>query len=168
MRDLFDSRSEYKLIAVYYLLLGINQLHDVKLLLRETIRSKFKDKEIHPSSWNSMYFPSDRDIRNHMYIANRKLKLDQLDQCNLKKQIDNWKIEDKTRMFYLRTVKEEAVENGDGNKQPKEESELKNVVKQESVNNNENNTFLYVIIIIIFGLTSIFHASMGWTGYING
>ena len=22
--------------------------------------------------------------------------------------------------------------------------------------------------IIIFGLTSIFHASMGWTGYING
>ena len=74
-----------------------------------------------------------------MYIANRKLKLDQLDQWNLKKQITNWKMEDTTRLFYLRTVKEE--ENRDTNE---EEIKSEKGVKQESFNENENNTFLYV------------------------
>ena len=98
-------------IADNFSYVGINQLHDVKLLLRETIRAKFKDQEIQPTSWNSMYFPSDRDIRNHMYMANKKMKLDQLDQCNLQKQIGNWKEEDKRRCFYLRTIKEYESEN---------------------------------------------------------
>ena len=32
----------------------------------------------------------------------------------------------------------------------------------------DSKSYIAVIIIIIFGLTSIFHASIGWTGYING
>lgn len=103
------------------------------MLLREFVRNKFEDKEVKPNSWNSTFFPSDRDINNHIYAAVKKMKLDQLDQGNLEKLIKIWKDEDPARMFYLRTITKTITK----------EEKKENVAKSEDVAANEES-FLYV------------------------
>ena len=90
-------------------------MHEVKLLLKDFVRNMFITKNVKPTSWNNAYYPSDKDITNHIYIAIQKLKLDKLDQTNLEKKINNWKNEDNNRKFYLRRV-DESIGNYDVNK----------------------------------------------------
>ena len=43
-----------------------------------------------PDSDDRAYFPSSRDLKNHIYLAKRALELSKLDQDNLAKKISEW------------------------------------------------------------------------------
>ena len=73
-------------------LTGINQTRDVKIHLKEQVRELFKDQIVQQKSWNSSYYTSDKDITNHIHLSAQKVKLDKMDQVNLQKYIDIWKI----------------------------------------------------------------------------
>ena len=48
------------------------------------------------------YHPKKKDIRNHMYTAVTKLRLSKLDQENLALNIEEWKVQRPTDLFFFR------------------------------------------------------------------
>ncbi len=73
----------------------------------------FKDTTTKPDRMNTAFFPTDKCIANHMYIATVKQKLSCMDQKNLQQQISEWKREDSNRKFFFRPCK--IVDGGEDN-----------------------------------------------------
>ena len=59
-------------------------------------------KENHPDENDRSYFPTNNDLRNHIYMAKQALKLSCLDQENLRLKIDEWKQTDPESTHYFR------------------------------------------------------------------
>ena len=75
------------------------------LLKDYVINDLFKDSDIKPSRVNSAFFPTDRTIENHMYIAATREKLSCIDQVNLAEKVKDWRKEDPNRKFFFRPYK---------------------------------------------------------------
>ena len=63
-----------------------------------------------PDPDDRAYYPTPRDLQNHIYKAKRALQLSKLDQHNLSLKIDEWKT-DQNSSFYFRPYS--MTESGD-------------------------------------------------------
>ena len=88
-----------------FLLLGVTQLQEVKKLLTYHVENiLFLDSTaLRPSILNRSFYPTNKDIMNHIYKAITKHKLSKLDQVNLQRMIDEWTKKDPTSKLFLRT-----------------------------------------------------------------
>ena len=69
-----------------------------------------------PDATNRRFFPTPRDIRNHMYNAEQELKHSKIDQENLERIIEGWRRERPNDKFHFRGCK---VKDGNGIKREK-------------------------------------------------
>lgn len=67
---------------------GITDIQEVRKVLNHYVRTSLCSHP--PDSDDRAYFPSSRDIKNHIYLAKRALELSKLDQENLAKKISEW------------------------------------------------------------------------------
>ncbi len=90
-------------------------IQEVKRALRHyVIHCLFPDPQNRPGETNRAYYPTNTDIKNHVYSAKCAQELSKLDQDNLKLKIDKWKNENPSTMFHYRpytTIKEENEDN---------------------------------------------------------
>ena len=93
---------------------GITDVHEVKRALRHHVMHVlFPDTSNRPSDTNRAYYPTNTDIKNHIYTAKRAQQLSKLDQDNLKLKIDQWKTESSSSLFYYRPYKEIETKDED-------------------------------------------------------
>ena len=87
-----------------FLLLGVTQWQEVNKLLTYHVENiLFPDSTaLRPSILNRSFYPTNKDIMNHIYKAITKHKLSKLDQVNLQRMIDEWTKKDPTSKFFLR------------------------------------------------------------------
>ena len=86
---------------------GITDVQEVKRTLRHyIIHVLFPDPSNRPNETNRAYYPTNIDIKNHVYSAKLAQELSKLDQDNLKLKIEQWKSETPSSMFYYRPYKE--------------------------------------------------------------
>ena len=86
---------------------GITDVQEVKRALRHyIIHVLFPDSSNRPNETNRAYYPTNIDIKNHVYSAKLAQELSKLDQDNLKLKIEQWKSETPSSMFYYRPYKE--------------------------------------------------------------
>ena len=75
----------------------------MKRHLRQFVKFELFPGEPLPAPPNRRYYPTDVDVRNHIYQASVKKNRLQSDQENLKKKIENWHQENPQDSFYLRS-----------------------------------------------------------------
>ncbi len=91
---------------------GITELQEVKRALRHyVIHCLFPDPKDRPCETNRAYYPTNTDIKNHVYSAKCAQELSKLDQDNLKLNIDKWKNENPLTMFHYRPYTKIKEEN---------------------------------------------------------
>ena len=66
--------------------------------VKETL---FEGEELPPTS-SRRFFTLPRDVRNHMYNAEQKLKFSKIDQENLSTLIENWRVKLPKDNFFFR------------------------------------------------------------------
>ena len=82
---------------------GITEVREVKHALRHyVLHILFPDPNNRPSETNRAYYPTNTDIKNHVYSAKRAQELSKLDQDNLRLKIDQRKRDNPSTMFYYR------------------------------------------------------------------
>lgn len=81
---------------------GFTTVPVVKKTLKIFVDTEFAANTFKPNPLDRSYFPLSRDIKNHIHLALLQGRLADLDQENVKRKIDIWKQEDKTRNFYFR------------------------------------------------------------------
>ncbi len=69
---------------------GITDIHQVRTLLRHYVMQGDICKGNLPDPNDRGYFPTDTDLRNHIYMAKRALQLSCLDQENMKLKVEQW------------------------------------------------------------------------------
>ena len=139
------------------LLLGIAQANIIEDLLKEFVRDKFRDKEpsLRPQLFDESWYPSRRNIHNHIHMTSVRQKLSQIDQINLAEHIRKWESEDSDRKFFYRecSVPEEVLMKEQREKDQKSEkededdslNEAEMVYKVTQADINEKrNRFLYI------------------------
>lgn len=62
-----------------------------------------------PSSTNRRFHPSNTNVRNHMYTAQVKLRLSNVDQENLQALVEQWRKERREDQFLFRSFSTSAV-----------------------------------------------------------
>ncbi|CAH3189586.1 unnamed protein product [Porites lobata] len=81
---------------------GVKTVDEMKRHLRQFVKTELFPGQSPPASTNRCYYPTDVDIRNHMYQASVKKILSKSDQENLEKKIENWCQENPQDSFYFR------------------------------------------------------------------
>lgn len=81
---------------------GVKTVDEMKRHLRQFVKTELFPGQSPPASTNRRYYPTDVDIRNHMYQASVKKILSKSDQENLEKKIENWCQENPQDSFYFR------------------------------------------------------------------
>ena len=74
----------------------------------------FKDRIEKPFETNQSFYPTPKDVANHVYMAISRHKYPKLDQDELEHRIEDWKKEDPDSYCYLRkyeTAKLNEMEN---------------------------------------------------------
>ena len=94
---------------------GISHTPLVKSQLRHFAETEFKNEAIKPLHWDRSYYPTSKDIRNHVDAAIVHGRLADIDQENLRLKIDQWQQEDKERQFFYRSA---TVLTGDNDVNP--------------------------------------------------
>ena len=154
--DSFLSNSYVILYSNYTILLGITQAALIEDGLKEFVRSKFEDKDpsLRPQLYDESWYPSRRDIQNHIHMTSVRQRLSQIDQINLAEHIRKWRSEDSDRQFFLRecTVPEEelmreANEKEDDDEENEEEDQnekdmIQKITKEQI--KEKKNKFLYI------------------------
>ena len=74
----------------------------MKRHLRQFVKHELFPGQMPPPSTNRRYYPTDVDVRNHMYRASVKKLLSKVDQENLQRKIENWHQEYPQDSFYFR------------------------------------------------------------------
>ncbi|CAH3046602.1 unnamed protein product [Porites lobata] len=83
---------------------GVKAVDKMKRHLRQFVKTELFPGQSPPASTNRRYYPTDVDIRNHMYQASVKKILSKSDQENLEKKIENWCQKNPQDSFYLDPV----------------------------------------------------------------
>ena len=101
---------------------GITNITDIKRSLRWYVQNELAEKfGAPPKNTNRSLYPTDNDIRNHVYIAKKAMEFSKLDQENLKLKLQKWKEDIPTQSaFYRPYVK---VENEEQSNSPFEDFE---------------------------------------------
>ena len=87
---------------------GIVDYHEVKRTLAHYVKHVFPVVEgiDSPSEDDRAFYPSDKDIQNHIYMAKKARLLSNLDQENLHLQIEKWRKECVTSLHFFRPYSE--------------------------------------------------------------
>ena len=94
----------------------MSDVQTMRDLLKDYVATEiFQHTTLKPDRMNASFYPSDRTIENHMYVATTKQKLSCMDQVRLQKKIDEWIKEDSRRKFHFRPYK--IIEGGEENLQ---------------------------------------------------
>lgn len=84
---------------------GASCTQEVKRALKSYVRHVLcPDQNIATS--NRTYFPTETDIRNQVYSAQKALEMSKFDQDNLKLKIDQWVNDNPISRFYFRPYKD--------------------------------------------------------------
>ena len=84
--------------------LGINRTREVKSHLDIMVkRDLFPDGPLPPFT-DRRYWPSNVDIRNHIYMATAKARFSKIDQENVVDQICQWKKQHPDDHFFFRAL----------------------------------------------------------------
>ncbi|CAH3181744.1 unnamed protein product [Porites lobata] len=81
---------------------GVKTVDETKRHLRQFVKTELFPGQSPPASTNRRYYPTDVDIRNHMYQASVKKIMSKSDQENFEKKIENWCQENPQDSFYFR------------------------------------------------------------------
>ena len=89
---------------------GVTESDKVRSILRHYV---LKDlcKNNPPDCNDRVYFPTDTDLRNHIYMAKRVMQLSCLDQENIKLKLENWKAIDPESNHFFRPYLLKEKEN---------------------------------------------------------
>ena len=87
----------------------------VKSNLRHFVETEFKHEADKPLDWDRSFFPTSKDIRNHVHAAVVQSRLADRDQEHLKLKIDQWQQENKARQFFYRSA---TIVTGDNDVNP--------------------------------------------------
>lgn len=89
---------------------GVTESDKVRSILRHYV---LKDlcKNNPPDCNDRAYFPTDTDLRNHIYMAKRAMQLSCLDQENIKLKLENWKAIDPESNHFFRPYLLKEKEN---------------------------------------------------------
>ena len=79
---------------------GATDVQEVKRVLREYVKSEFKENC--PDQINRSYFPTTEDICNHIYLAKQGLEFSKFDQDNLSAKVKHWKVENQDSFHFFR------------------------------------------------------------------
>ena len=103
---------------------GITNITDIKRSLRWYVQNELAEKfGAPPKNTNRSLYPTDNDIRNHVYIAKKAMEFNKLDKENLKLKLQKWKEDIPTQSaFYRPYVK---VENEEQSNPPFEDFDHK-------------------------------------------
>lgn len=77
-------------------------MDEKKRHLRQFVKSELFPGQTPPPIANRRYYPTDVDVRNHIYKASVMKMLSKVDQENLEKKIENWHQEHPQDTFYFR------------------------------------------------------------------
>ena len=96
---------------------GVTEIHQIRSLLRHYV---LKDlcKSNPPDCNDRAYFPTDTDLKNHIYMAKWAMQLSCLDQDNIKLKLENWKAIDPESNHFFRPYLLREKENCEENPQP--------------------------------------------------
>ena len=81
---------------------GVKTVGEMKRHLKQFVKSELFPGQIPPAITNRCFYPTDVDVRNHMYRASVKKMLSKVDQENLQRKIENWREEHPEDSFYFR------------------------------------------------------------------
>ena len=75
----------------------------MKRHLKQFVKCELFPGQTPPPITNRRFYPTDVDVRNHMYRASVKKLLSKVDQENLQRKIENWREEHPEDSFYFRS-----------------------------------------------------------------
>lgn len=81
---------------------GVKTVDGMKRHLKQFVKSELFPGQTPPAITNRRFYPTDVDVRNHMYRALVKKMLFKVDQENLQRKIENWREEHPEDSFYFR------------------------------------------------------------------
>ena len=82
--------------------IGIHDVSTVKKLLKVfVVEELFRDK-LKPNYLNNAFYPSNKDIKNHIYRAQANLQMSKLDQENLLIKMKEWETKSPSSNFHFR------------------------------------------------------------------
>ncbi|XP_057308166.1 calcium-responsive transcription factor-like [Hydractinia symbiolongicarpus] len=81
---------------------GVRQVKEMERHIKIYVQNELFCDKMLPSPTNRRFFPTRRDITNHMYISTTKLRLSKIDQENLALKIEQWKKQAPTDNFFFR------------------------------------------------------------------
>ena len=85
---------------------GITDSSEVKRALKFYVENHLsKQHGINPLETDRSFYPTLRDIQNHIYKSKKQLELSALDQENLRLKIQEWKKDKSESLFYFRPYK---------------------------------------------------------------
>ena len=90
-------------------------------MLKEEVDKIFKENPVKPSILDNSWYPSRRDIKNHIYKTTWLKKLSQIDQVNLDELVSQWKKDDPSRSFFFRKATKPEEEEAECNEEEEEE-----------------------------------------------
>jgi len=94
---------------------GITDVREIKRALKQYVnRILYPDSTNRPDETNRAYFPTMKDIKNHVYSAKKALELSKFDQHNLKLKINQWEKEKPTSKFHFRPFEEKENSSSPG------------------------------------------------------
>ena len=81
---------------------GVRNVKEVRRHIKSYVcKDLFKD-QTPPSQNNRRFFPTKRNIRNHIYLATIRLRFSKIDQDNLEHKIKEWERENPSDKFFFR------------------------------------------------------------------
>ena len=96
---------------------GVTEIHQIRSLVRHYV-PKDLCKNNPPDCNDRAYFPTDTDLKNHIYMAKWAMQLSCLDQENIKLKLENWKAIDLESNHFFRPYLLREKENCKENPQP--------------------------------------------------
>ena len=71
---------------------GITQTFQIQGLLEEFVIRMFPDESTRPNPADRSWYPTEQDIKNHVYMTSLKRRFSEIDQTNLEHYVSAWKI----------------------------------------------------------------------------
>ena len=82
---------------------GVRYVPEMQRHVKQFVKHEVFCNEGIPSSTNQRFHPSNTDVRNHMYTAQVKLRLSNVDQENLQALVEQWRKERQEDLFLFRS-----------------------------------------------------------------
>lgn len=101
---------------------GVKTVDEMKRHLIQFVKMELFPGQNPPASTNRRYYPTDVDVRNHMYKASVKKMLSKTDQEHLQKKIEKWRQENPQDVFFFRPCALATSTDAEGNNDETDEN----------------------------------------------